>query len=120
MPVSVSSQIATLTALVQQIGARAEEDRQERKAEREAITKALAQDRALAETSRQATSAELADIRHGQADALRRLNKIEPVTDLVTSVRSKIAGGLMVAGVIGGIAWAGVVFFKEIVVGWFQ
>jgi hypothetical protein len=66
-----------------------------------------------------ATSAELSAMRHGQNDLLRRLDKIEPVTELVTSVKARVTGGLMLLGVLGGVAWGGVVFFKDIIVGWF-
>jgi hypothetical protein len=95
--------------MVQNMAERAEEDR-----------KSLAHDRENAEMTRNAVSAELANIRHSQTDVHRRLDNIEPVTDLVTSVRSKITGGLMLLGVLGGVAWAGILFFKEIIVEWFR
>ena len=106
---AISNQVAALTAILERMERQAEEDR-----------KAFSLDRAKAELARSAVSAELADFRHGQNDVLRRLSKIEPITDLVTSVRSKVIGGVMVLGVIGGVAWGGIVFFKEIIMGWFQ
>jgi len=109
MPVSIASQVAVQTEILERMERQLEADR-----------KSLALDRASAELSRAAVSAELTDIRHSQSDMVRRLDKIEPVTDLVTSVRSQVTGGLILLGVIGGIAWAGVVFFKDIIVGWFQ
>ena len=109
MPETLASQVAALTAILHRMEQRADEDR-----------KALAHDRANAEMTRSAVSAALVDISHGQADVVRRLDKIEPITDLVTSVRSKVVGGVMVLGVLGGIAWGGVLFFKEIIIGWFQ
>ena len=109
MPETIASQVAALTAILQRMEQRADEDR-----------KALAHDRANAEMTRSAVSAALVDIGHSQAAMVRRLNKIEPITDLVTSVRSKVVGGVMVLGVLGGIAWGGVLFFKEVIVGWFQ
>ena len=72
------------------------------------------------EIARLAVSAELTDIRHSQIDVVRRLNKIEPITELVTSFRSKMTGGMILLGVLGGVAWAGVLFFKETIQGWFQ
>ena len=108
MPSTVAAQLAALTALVEHIDRRAEEDRQERK-----------DSQAETELARRATSAELSDIRHAQSNVLERLSKIEPVTDLVTSVRARITGGLMLLGVLGGIAWGGVVFFKDIIMEWF-
>jgi uncharacterized membrane protein len=106
---SVSSQVAALTAILTRMERQSEEDR-----------KTLAEDRHNADLSRSAISAELADIRHNQMDVQRRLDRIEPVTDLVTSVRSRVAGGFILLGVLGGIAWAGILFFKEVIVGWFQ
>ena len=108
MPVSVAVQVAALTAIVERIDSRAEEDRRDRKD-------------ALVETekARLATSAELSAMRHGQNDLLRRLDKIEPVTELVTSVKARVTGGMLLLGVMGGIAWGGVVFFKDIIVGSF-
>ena len=109
MPVSIASQVAVQTEILERMERRSEEDR-----------KSLAVDRAAAELSRAAVSAELTDIRHSQSDMVRRMDKVEPVTDLVTSVRSQIAGGLILLGVIGGVAWGGVVFFKDVIVGWLQ
>ena len=108
MPVSVAVQVAALTAIVERIDSRAEEDRRDRKD-------------ALVETekARLSTSAELSAMRHGQNDLLRRLDKIEPVTELVTSVKARVTGGMLLLGVMGGVAWGGVVFFKDIIVGLF-
>jgi hypothetical protein len=105
----LAAQVSALFAILERMERRADEDRNE-----------IAHERRNAEMTRSAVSAALADIGHSQLDVSRRLDKIEPVTDLVTSVRSRVTGGLMLLGVIGGIAWAGLVFFKEIIVGWFQ
>ena len=109
MPETVAAQLAAQAVLLEHISSRMEEDRQERKA-------------AQAETERirLATSTELTAMRHEQNDVMRRLDNIEPVTDLVRSVRAKIAGGLMLLGVLGGVAWGGVVFFKDAIMGLFQ
>ena len=109
MPETVANQIAAAMAILTRIEQRAEEDR-----------RALLDDRAKSEMARSAVSAELTDIRHKQDNMTRRLDKVEPVTDMVTSVRSRVTGGLMLLGVIGGVAWAGVVFFKDVIMGWFQ
>ena len=106
---TIASQVAAMAAILERMERQADDDRSDRKtAQRET------------DLARASVSAELTGIRHSQLDVVRRLDKIEPVTDLVTSFRSKITGGLMLLGVIGGIAWAGLVFFKEVVVGWFQ
>ena len=108
MPTSIASQVAAMAAILERMERQADDDRTDRKeAQRET------------EIARLAVSAELADIRHSQIDVVKRLDKIEPVTDLVTSVRSRVTGGVMLMGVIGGIAWAGVLFFKETILGWF-
>ena len=109
MPETVAAQLAAQAVLLEHISRRMEEDRQERKTAQ-----------AETERTRLATSAELTAMRHGQKDVLRRLDNIEPVTDLVRSVRAKIAGGLMLLGVLGGVAWGGVVFFKDAIMGLFQ
>jgi hypothetical protein len=98
-----------MAAILERMERQADDDRRDRKsAQRET------------ELTRAAVSAELADIRHSQIDVVKRLDKIEPITDLVTSVRSRVTGGLMLLGVLGGVAWAGVLFFKETILGWFQ
>jgi hypothetical protein len=106
---SVASQVAALTAILTRMERQSDEDR-----------KTLADERHNADLSRSAISAELADIRHSQIDVQRRLDRIEPITDLVTSVRSRAAGGVILLGVIGTVAWTGVVFFKDIIVEWLQ
>ena len=109
MPETLASQVAALTAILTRMERRSDDDR-----------KALADDRRGAELARSAVSAELTDIRHGQTDVLRRLGRIEPVTDLVTSVRSKIIGAGIVLGVLGAVAWAGFQFFKDVILEWFK
>ena len=104
---SIEAQLATLTVLVQHIDKRAEEERKER---RDAM--------AATELTRQAVSAELHDLRHGQADVLRRLNKVEPVADLVHSFKAKMAGAMLVIGVIGTLGLAGLTFFKDVILAW--
>jgi hypothetical protein len=109
MPPSVSNQVAAMAAILERMERQSEEDRRERKsAHRET------------ELARAVVSAELNDIRHSQIDVVKRLDKIEPITDLVTSVRSRVTGGVILLGFLGGIAWAGVLFFKETIQGWFS
>ncbi len=49
----------------------------------------------------------------GQDRLVEQMAEVKPVTDFVDSFRAKIAGGLIVLGLIGTIAWAGVQFFKQ-------
>ena len=107
MPETVAAQLAAQAVLLEHISRRMDEDRHERKTEQ-----------AETERTRLATSAEITAMRHGQKDVLRRLDNIEPVTDLVRSARAKITGGLMLLGVLGGVAWGGVVFFKDTILEW--
>jgi len=120
MAESVASQVAALAAVMTRVERMIDADRTERKAESEATNKALADDRAKAELARSAVSAELNDIRHGHENMTRRLDKIEPVTDLVTSLWSKIIGGITALGVVGAVVWAGVAFFRDIILEWFR
>jgi hypothetical protein len=86
-----------------------EEDRQERKTAQ-----------AETERARLANSVEIAAIRHGQKDVRRRLDNIEPVTDLVISWRGKMAGIMIVMGFIGALATFVIVLFKDAIVRLFQ
>jgi len=108
MPETVAAQLAAQAVLLEHISSRMEEDRQERKA-------------AQAETERirLATSTELTAMRHEQNDVMRRLDNIEPVTDLVASWRGKLAGIMIVMGVIGALATFIIVFFKDKIMGLF-
>ena len=109
MPETVAAQLAAQAVLLEHISSRMEEDRQERKTAQ-----------AETERTRLATSAELTAMRHGQKDVLRRLDNIEPVTDLVTSWRGKLAGIMIVMGFIGALATFIIVFFKDAIMGLFQ
>jgi len=109
MPESVANQIAAAMAILTRIEQRAEEDR-----------RALSDDRAKSELARSAVSAELTDIRHGQDNMTRRLDKIEPVTELFTSLKSKVAGALVVFGLIGALLTSGIMFFRDIILEWFR
>ena len=109
MPETVTAQLAAQAVLLEHISSRMEEDRSDRKeAQREA------------EIARLGVSAELVDIRHSQINVVKRLDKIEPVTDLVTSVRGKLAGIMIVMGFIGALATFIIVFFKDAIMGLFQ
>lgn len=71
---------------------------------------------------RQATKADLD--RSTMMDAINRLTvsqdrlvvdmaEVKPVTDMVTGLHAKFMGAAIILGIIGAIAWAGVLFFKE-------
>lgn len=39
--------------------------------------------------------------------------EVKPVTDMVTGLHAKFMGAAIILGIVGAIAWAGVLFFKE-------
>lgn len=43
----------------------------------------------------------------------KRMDKVEPVADMVTSWRARVAGAVMLCGFVGGIVFAAVPFFKD-------
>jgi len=52
-----------------------------------------------------------------QVMSLRRdMEEVKPVASMVNSLRAKIAGGLIVLGFIGAVAWTAVLFFKDAIV----
>lgn len=66
----------------------------------------VSRERVIAAAERQAILTRL--------DALHRdMQNVKPVTDMVSSLRAKVSGGLLVLGFIGAIAWTAVLFFKE-------
>jgi len=109
MPTSVAAEMAANTAVLVRLERRFEEDYKERKDA--AVENSRAQSELIAD---------LAIMRNGQNDMLRRLNKIEPVTDLVTSLWARVSGALILLGVLGSVAWGGIVFFKDVILEWFQ
>ena len=109
MPTSVAAEMAANTAILVRLERRFEEDYKERK---EALKET--------ELARKAVSDDLSKMQNNQDYILRRLDRIEPVTNLVASLRAKVIGGASVLGVIGAILWGGAVFFKDAILGWFQ
>lgn len=55
-----------------------------------------------------------------QGHALEKLatdmNEVKPVTNMITSLHSKIMGASIILGLIGAIAWGGMIFFKDSIV----
>ena len=41
------------------------------------------------------------------------MEAVKPVTDMVSSLKAKLAGAMVVFGFIGTILWAGISFFRE-------
>ena len=42
--------------------------------------------------------------------------EVKPVTDMVTGLHAKFMGAAIILGIVGTIAWAGVLFFKEAII----
>lgn len=49
----------------------------------------------------------------GQDKLAADMAEVKPVTDMVTGFRAKLTGALIVLGVVGAVAWAGIQFFKQ-------
>lgn len=105
---STSEQLAALTAIVERIDKRAEEDRTERKSEAKA-----------AQESRAAVKLEMQ--RHGQQiEGLeKRVAMIEPVAEMATGFKAKLLGASFVLGLIGSTIMFTLSFFKDRVAAFF-
>ena len=66
-----------------------------------------------AHRERQLAAEERRAILERLATLSKDMQDVKPVTDMVDSLRSKIAGGLLVLGFIGAIALGVVTYFKE-------
>jgi predicted phage tail protein len=94
--------IGALTAEISALRQTVDRDRADRK-----------ENEKSASESRDKVQQSLAHLEEGHRDILRRVDKIEPVADMVTGWRAKFAGAIMVLGFVGAVVWAGVLFFKE-------
>jgi hypothetical protein len=104
-----AERLATIEALLKNLVERQEEDRQNSK---------LANDHA--DESRAEVKEELGRLAREQKVMNDwRIKKADPFIDMGTSLKAKATGGFLALGIIGGIAWTGVKFFKEQIVGFF-
>lgn len=94
--------IGKLTASVEAMNARLDRDREDRQK--------MDHDAAVA---RESMRKSLDNLERGHADILGRVDRIEPVTQMVTGWRAKFTGIMMVLGFIGTIFLGGVAFFKD-------
>lgn len=62
---------------------------------------------------REQVQAELAALHASTEQTRRRMDKVEPVADMVTSWRARAAGAVMVLGFIGTLFWIGATWFKD-------
>ena len=94
--------IGAFAAQIEALNKRLDLDREDRKeADKEIIANRAAVSRALLELG------------HSHADNAARLDRIEPVVAMVSSAKSKVAGAMVVLGLIGTLFIFGVVYFKD-------
>jgi hypothetical protein len=79
----------------------------------EAFVKAQEAANAAAAEDRKATKATVDQIARVQGQLVAEMSEVKPVTDMVSSLRAKLAGAMIVLGIIGALAWAGIQFFKQ-------
>jgi hypothetical protein len=79
----------------------------------EAFMKAAEAAQAEAASDRKEMLAAIGSLRAGQEKLAAEMAEVKPVADMVTGFRAKVTGGLIVLGVIGGIVWTAVQFFKQ-------
>lgn len=73
-------------------------------------------DRAEDKLERQIAAAERQEILSQLRELHHDMKEVKPVTDMVSSLRARVSGGVMVLGFIGAIAWSGMLFFKDVIV----
>ncbi len=93
--------IGALAAQIEAMNARLDRDREDRKEH----------DRD-ADKSRRELRDGIAALQKGHDAVLRRVDKIEPVADMVTSLKARVVGALAVIWIIGGIIISAVTYFK--------
>lgn len=99
---STAQAIGALTAQIEYMNQRLDRDREDRKEVDQEASE-----------SREAVRKSLRHLEDGHADILRRVDKIEPVADMVTGWKARFAGAMLVLGLVGTIAFAGLAFFKD-------
>lgn len=94
--------IGALAAQLEALNARLDRDRQDREKTDEKADKARAE-----------VKHSLSKLQSGHEDILRRVDKIEPVTEMVTGFKAKAIGALFVLGLIGSAVISFLVYFKQ-------
>lgn len=113
---TVAAQLAALVEVVNQLKERADEDRADLKEYHDRLSHDLASDRTASDTYRAAVHKDLEKLTHGQEDILRRVEVIEPVASMVSSLRAKLVGAAIVLGILGSVVLWGLHYFKEVIV----
>ncbi len=102
-----NERLAAIEALMQVLVDRQEEDREYQRDQNDSAAK-----------SRSEVKAEIARLAREQ-EALNkwRAEKVDPFVDMGTGLKAKFTGAFLALGIIGGIAWAGLKFFKDQILG---
>lgn len=98
-----AERLATIETLLKNMADRQEEDRADQR-----------QNQAHADEGRAIISQKITKLARDQEAIMEwRTNKVDPFVDLGTSMKSKATGALLALGIVGGIIWAGIKFFKD-------
>lgn len=84
----------------------------------EAFLKTYDTTSAEAATERKELMQAVANLAKAQDKLSADMAEVKPVTDMVSGVRAKLTGAMIVLGVIGAVIWAGVQFFKQQIINW--
>jgi hypothetical protein len=102
-----NERLAAIEALLKTIVDRQEEDRRYSREQHEAANK-----------SREQVKDELARLaREHELMTKWREQKVDPFIQMGTSIKAKATGVILALGIIGGIVWAGLQYFKEQILG---
>ena len=109
MALNTAQELGRLTAQIEALNSRLDREYAERL-------------RADAETAEARVSVKdaLNSLEQRNKETADRLAQIEPVTRMVTGWRAKWVGAMIVLGFLGSVAWAGVLFFKDGIIGFIQ
>lgn len=66
-----------------------------------------------ADADRKHMMADISELKDGQRKLSDDMKQVKPITDMVSGIKAKMTGAAIVLGVIGTVAWAGVLFFKD-------
>ena len=113
MAATVAAQLATLVEAVHQLKERSEEDREDRRKYHEKLSSELDAERRSSEAYQASVQLELAKLTSGQAHLINRVEAIEPVATMVMSIKAKIAGAVVVLGLIGSVVIWTLLYFRD-------
>jgi hypothetical protein len=109
MTVGENERLARIETLLDNVTDRLKEDREYQREQNEIATKA--RENVKQELARLAREHELLND--------WRVSKIDPFVDMGTSVKAKVTGAVLALGIIGGIIWTGLQYFKNQIMGLF-